>query len=128
MKFLPLLEKHLKDDYTLDILGSELDVIYDFDRSHEGIPDQYWASSKKDGFTFRFDENQVLDLIFLYLAPIEGFSPLNLDDCDVPCFGSTEEAEEYGRQQRLQITKGYVAEFIGVKCDATWVLLEWDRH
>jgi len=49
--------KKLTDDAVIESLERlEMDVIYDFDRSHEGQPDKYWAASKKDGLQFRFNE------------------------------------------------------------------------
>jgi hypothetical protein len=43
MHLLPLLGKSLKDDDVIDILDDmEIDVIYDFDRLHEGQPHTGW--------------------------------------------------------------------------------------
>ena len=40
MHLLPVLGKSLKDDDVIDILDDmEMDVIYDFDRLHEGQPE-----------------------------------------------------------------------------------------
>ena len=50
MHLLTLPGKPLKDDDVIDILDHlESDIIYDFDRLHEGQPDVYWVTSKRDG-------------------------------------------------------------------------------
>lgn len=44
--------------------GLDMEVIYDFDRLHEGQPDKYWAASESDGFRFGFNSAQTLNVIF----------------------------------------------------------------
>ena len=69
MHLLPLFGMSLKDDDVIDILDDmEMDVIYDFDRLHEGQPDKYWAAAQTAGIQLRFDEAQILDTIFLHRA------------------------------------------------------------
>ena len=126
MNFLPLLGKQLKDDDVVDVLEcAEMDVVYDFDRLHENIPDKYWAASKKQGFQFGFDTDQILRVIFLYVAPIDGFTSVARSDCDVSFFATTDEAEAYGAEQKLRTTKGKT-DFLGARRD--WVRLEFERH
>jgi len=85
--FAGLLEKHLKDDEIIEVLENfDIDVIYDFDRLHEGMDDVYWATSTAEGFQFRFDEDQVLDTIFLYIEARDGFTPIARNEIDVPVF------------------------------------------
>ena len=61
MQFLPLLGRQLKDNDVIDILeGFEMEIVYDFDRLHEGQPDKYWASAKQAGFQLGFDADQSL--------------------------------------------------------------------
>jgi len=126
MKFLPLLGKRLKDDEVVDVLeNAEMEVVYDFDRLHENAPDKYWAESKKDGYQFGFDADQILSVIFLYTAPVDGFTPITRSDCDVSFFATTEEVEAYGADQKLRTTKGK-ADFLGTRRD--WVRLEYERY
>ncbi len=126
MKFLPLLGKRLKDDEVIDVLDyAEMEVVYEFDRLHENTPDEYRSESKKDGYQFRFDANQILSLIFLYVAPIEGFTPVTRSNCDISFFAITGEAEAYGAERKLRTTKGK-ADFLGVRRD--WVRLEYERY
>jgi len=126
MHFLPLLGKSLKDDEIIEILeGFDMEVIYDFDRLHEGQPDQYWSASKKDGFQLRFDEKQTFDVVFLHLAPNDGYTAISRNDCDVPFFTTAEEAQMFGKTQHLQVAKGS-ADFLGVKRE--WVRLGFATH
>jgi len=126
VKFLSFIGKRLKDDDVINILDrGQVEVVYDFDRSHENIPDRYWAASKKDGFRFGFDANQILEVIFLYVAPIEGFAPVARTDCDVWLFSSIQEAERHGAGRKLRVTKGR-ADVLGIPRD--WVRLEHEKH
>jgi hypothetical protein len=68
-------------------------VIYDFDRHHENMEDVYWAVAKSAGFQFRFDQHQVVDTIFCYIAAEEGFSPISPQIIGVPIYASFDEAE-----------------------------------
>ena len=126
MKFLPLLGKRLKDDEVVDVLEhGEMEVVYDFDRLHENAPDKYWAESKKDGYQLRFDADQILRSIFLYVAPIDGFTPVTPNDCDVSFFATTRDAEEYGAEYKLHTSKGG-ADLLGAWRD--WVRLEYEGY
>ena len=102
MQLLPLLGRQLKDGDVIDILDSmEMDVIYEFDRLHEGQPDKYWAASQEAGIQLRFDAAQTLDTIFLHITPSDGFAAFSQRDCDVTLFTTTAEAQAFGETQRL---------------------------
>jgi hypothetical protein len=102
-----------------------MDVIYEFDRLHEGQPDKYWAASKKDGFQFRFDADQILDVIFLYITPSDGFAAISRQDCDIRLFTTTAEVQAFGESERLQVKKGS-ADLLGVSHE--WVRLGFATH
>jgi hypothetical protein len=126
MHFLPMLGKKLKSDEVIEVLeGLDMEVIYDFDRLHEGRPDQYWAASKSEGFLFKFDETQMLGVIFLYLTPRDGFTAISRHDCDIPFFIAAGEVRKYGQTQHLAVTDGS-ADFLGVKRE--WVRLGFTTH
>ena len=126
MHLLPLLGKSLKDDDIIDILDHmEMDVIYDFDRLHEGQPDKYWAAAQEAGIQLRFDEAQTLDTIFLYITSDEGFAACSQRDSDVPVFTTVVEAQAFGEAQHLQVSKGS-ADFLGVSRD--WIRLGFGAH
>jgi hypothetical protein len=126
MHLLPLLGKQLKDDDVIDVIeGMDMEVVYDFDRLHEGQPDKYWAASQKTGIQLRFDEAQTLDTIFLYILPDEGFAAYPQRDSDVPVFTTTAEVQAFGEAQRLQVSKGR-ADFLGVSRD--WIRLGFGAY
>jgi hypothetical protein len=126
MKFLPLLGKRLKDDEVVDILEcDDVTVIYDFDRSHENIPDVFWASAQKEGYQLRFDERQVLDVIFLYVLPLDGFNAIDLSAIDVPVFASVSQVEAHCAAESLHFVKGQVRGGVLAECD--WARIDTDR-
>ncbi len=126
MKFLPLLGKRLKDDEIIDILErADIEVVYDFDRLHENMPDKYWAASKTDGFQFGFDANQTLEVIFLHTVLHDGFAPVSRSDCDVPFFSTIHEVEADGAARNLRVSKGK-SDLLGIP--RHWVRLEYERH
>ena len=93
MDFTNLLGKQLKDDRVLQLLEDyDIDVIYSFDRLHEGTEDIYWAQFKENGFQLRFDETQKLDVIFLYMVARDGYTPISSSEIDVPIYQSFAEA------------------------------------
>ncbi len=104
--FINLLGKQLKDDIVMEILEHyEIDVVYGFDRTHEGMEDVYWAASEENGFQFRFDENQKLDVIFLYMVAREGFTPIPRNEIDVPIYESFAEAKTDFESNNLEYKK-----------------------
>jgi hypothetical protein len=126
MKYLPLLGKHLKDDDVIDVLEwADVEVVYDFDRTHENIPDRYWASAKTKGLQLGFDENQTLEAIFLYAVSLDGFSAVDREDCDVRFFSSIAEVERQGVIEGVPVVKGK-AELLGVRRE--WARLEYRSH
>ena len=54
MDLLPLLRSHLKSDVMRDHLETwDAQVVYEYDRTHEDIPGEYWASiSRRDRVIF----------------------------------------------------------------------------
>jgi len=95
MNLTALLGRNLKDDEILEVLEVYQieQVVYDFDRNHENMEDVYWAAARSAGFQLRFDQQQVLDTIFCYIAAEEGFSPVSPHIIGVPIHRSFDEAE-----------------------------------
>lgn len=124
MKFLPLLGKQLKDDDVTDLLEcDDVEVIYDFDRLHENTADVYWAAAKEQGYLLRFDAQQVLDVIFLYVVPAEGFAPINQNLVDdVVFFASRSELEAHVHTCNLRATRGAPSP------DRAWIRVELGRE
>jgi hypothetical protein len=124
MKFLSLIGKKLKDDDVLEFLEDfDVPVTYDFDRTHENIPDKYWGEAKQEGILLGFDENQVLCTIFLYLIEKEGFTPIMLSRIeDIRLFVSVEEIKTYAATSGAKFLQGNGSVGGGLK--TTWARLD----
>jgi hypothetical protein len=109
MEILPLLGKRLKDDVIIKLLDDwDVEVTYDFDRSHENIEDVYWAQAKDHGITMRFDEKQTLDTVFVYLEPIDGHTPVSpaiLED--VHPLNTISDVEQHTVGRSIAFKKGF---------------------
>ena len=109
MDFAQLLGKKLKDDLLLEIFAQyDIDVVYDFDKTHENMEDHYWAAAPKHGFQFRFNQAQLLDVIFLYMVPREGFTPIDKAEIDVPIYASFTEAKQAFEHNGIAFTQSPV--------------------
>jgi hypothetical protein len=116
----------LKDDAVIEVLEiGDIEVVYDFDRLHENQPDKYWATAEEAGFQFGFDAEQVLHVIFLYATPIDGFSEIDREDCDVPFFSGFSEVESYASQKGVRTESGK-GSFLGV--DREWMRLHFPKY
>lgn len=106
MHFEALLGLHLKDDEVIDVLESfDMQVVYDFDRTHENIDDVYWAAAPSRGFQLRFDKDQRLDVVFVYVAASEGFVPVARDEVDVPLFETFDAAKQSFEQAKIPFSQ-----------------------
>ena len=94
MNFESLLGRKLKDDDVVEVLEAyDMTVVYEFDRTHEGMDDLYWSDAQPDGFQLGFDKDQVLYVVFLYIAASDGFDPIDPDEVDFPMYGAFDEAK-----------------------------------
>jgi hypothetical protein len=111
MNFLPLLGLPLKSADVIEVLEHfDMPVTYDFDRLFEGSEDLYWSESTPNGFQFRFDEGQILDVVFLYVAASSNFSPIDLPTTDVSSYASLEQARSAFERsgQDFKVGDGYI--------------------
>jgi hypothetical protein len=126
MKYLPLLGESLKSDEIIDLLElHDVDVIYDFDRLHENIPDQYWATCHTLGIQINFDQNQILKTIFIYLIPADGFTPADISDSDILTFDSKQKIRDYALENNIEFTEGQTS-FFGEEHD--WIRFDYPDH
>ena len=116
----------MKSDDVIDLLeADDLDVIYSLDRLHENQPDCYWVTSEAEGVQMRFNEDQILDVLFFFIEPDEGVSPCKPDSLGVPIFDSRDSAGEYATQLGLAVTEGE-ADFLGVH--RKWIKIDFGSH
>jgi hypothetical protein len=126
MNYLPLLDKALKSPEIIDLLEThDIEVIYDFDRCYENIPDQYWATSHVLGMRMNFDENQILKTIFLYVIPHNEFQPADVKNSDIQIFDSKHTVKSYAEASNIKTTEGYTT-FLGTESD--WIRFDYPDH
>jgi len=126
MRYLALLREQLKSDSMLDLLETyDMEVIYSFDRTYENLPDAYWTKCLELGLELRFDADQCLKTIFIYITDADDFTPADLSNSDVIQFDSKAEAASYALKNGISAHEG-CGEFFGEERD--WIRLEYDNH
>ena len=125
MKYLDLLGSNLKMDILCDLFETyDTDVIYQYDRVHEGASDEFHAHVSDLGLQFIFDEQQELRTLFIEQVEINTFNPFHTDT-RIPSFHSKAEAINYAEQNEAQITEGQV-DFMGELKD--WIRIDYDIY
>lgn len=126
MKYLDLLGVELKSDVLCDLFEThDVEVVYEYDRTHENLPDEYCAEIPTLGMRFVFDESQVLKTLFLQQVEMSGFNPFDDDDDRLKRFDSKAEARRYASENGERITEG-AAEFMGEERD--WIRFEYGSY
>jgi hypothetical protein len=126
MELIPLLGLDLKSDLITDFVeNNDAHVSYEFDRLHEGTPDEYIATFPKLGLQLVFNEEQQLKTIFIHIEKEEEFEPANLEDTEITKFGSKTNALSFAKQNKIITTEGN-AELFGIERD--WVRFEYNNH
>jgi hypothetical protein len=128
MEILPLLRKRLKDDEIIELLEwIDAKVIYDFDRSHENMPDVYWATGREHGITLRFDESQILHTVFIYMQPGEEHEAADRSlFADIAFFGSASEVQTHAADHGIRVATGSRPAVLPPA--GSWVRLDYDHH
>ena len=119
MKYLDLLGVRLKDDFLNDLFETyEVDVVYEYDRTHENMPDEYRAEIPDLGLQFVFDENQMFFTLFIEQKQAETWNPFEEDDVRLKRFATKASARNHATENRMAISEGN-AEFMGEERD--WI-------
>ncbi len=126
MKYLPLLGKALKNAEIIDLFETnDIDVVYDFDRCYENMPDQYWATSHDLGIQINFDEDQILKTIFIYMTSEDEFTPADILNSDITIFDSKPAVRNHALENNINITEGHTT-FLGTESD--WIRFDYPDH
>jgi len=121
MKHLDLLGTPLKSDFLFDLLETYgVQVVYEYDRTHENLPDEYHAEIPNLGLQFVFDQNQMLRTLFMTPMEITTFNPFE-DDERVRMFASKSKARQHARENDVPTSEGE-ADFMGEHRD--WIRFE----
>jgi len=125
MKHLDLLGSELKSDFLCDLFETyDVQVVYEYDRTHENLADVYRAEIPDLGLQFVFDEGQLLQTLFMQPVEVTTFNPFEVDE-RIQRFASKREARRYAENNGMRITEG-TADFMGEQRD--WIRLESDTR
>ena len=92
MKHLDLLGSELKSDFLCDLFETyDVQVVYEYDRTHENLADVYRAEIPDLGLQFVFDEGQLLQTLFMQPVEVTTFNPFEVDE-RIQRFASKREA------------------------------------
>lgn len=122
MKLVSYLERMLKDDAVIELLEHyDMEVIYQFDRLHENTADAYSSGARSAGFQLQFNEHQVLDTVWAYVKPRDGYVAVEPSILGVPCYSSFAEAVAAAQALGLPLSKP-------ASGSEAWIRLEGDRN
>ncbi|GAB5440516.1 MAG: hypothetical protein Fues2KO_08650 [Fuerstiella sp.] len=126
MRHLDLLGTGLKSDFLCDLFETyDVQVVYEYDRTHEGLADEYHAELPDLGLQFVFDAKQVLRTLFLRPVEVSTLNPFNPDDDRIQRFNTKADAIRYAHENGLQFSEG-LAELMGEQKD--WIRFKSDTH
>jgi hypothetical protein len=98
--------KNLKSDSVIKMLQRfDMSVIYHFDRLHENTPDSYSAAARRAGFEIRFNDEQILDVIWCYVEPRDGFCAVEKEVIGAPLILNFSSAKSYADESGAQISQ-----------------------
>jgi len=119
MKYLDLIGTRLKNDFLNELFETyDVEVVYEYDRTHENLPDEYRAEVPDLGLQFVFDENQIFSTLFMEQKEIATWNPFDEDDDRLKRFESKYSARNYAQENAINVTEGN-AEFMGEERD--WI-------
>jgi len=125
MKHLDLIGCDLKDDFLNDLFETyDVEVIYDYDRTHENLPDSYRAAIPELGLQFVFDERQKFSTLFIELKEVKSWNPFEADE-HLKRFPSKSSARKHAKKHEISISEG-TADFMGELKD--WIRFNLDGY
>jgi len=123
MSLIELLNQPLKSDEIIDLLEmNDAEVTYDFDRSHENMPDSYSTQIADLGLELTFDEHQKLQTIFIKVADVDVTQAF---DGEITPFASMGQALAFAEKTGLPIRQGR-SELCGIP--RHWIRLQHPSH
>jgi hypothetical protein len=126
MNLSKLLNFSLKSDELIELFEHyDVDVIYSYDRLHEGMEDNYFGSINELGLQFSFDENQILKTIFIYVNGNEEFEKANLSEFEISAYADKLSVINYAKENGIECTDGE-ASFMGE--NRTWAKLTLSNY
>ena len=120
MQLAKYIGENLKSDCVIEMLEHfDMSVMYDFDRSHENTPDSYSSAAKGAGFEIRFNDYQILDVIWCYVEPRDGFSRVNRELIGASIPPNFAAAKSHAVKSSVQLSES--------KDQASWLCLKYEN-
>lgn len=120
MQLVKYIGEHLKSNLVIELLEEfDMSVVYDFDRLHENIPDSYSSAAKEAGFEIRFNDQQIVDVVWCYIEPRHGYSPVKEDSLGVPIFRNFADARSYASESGTQLSES--------DDQLSWLCIQYDN-
>ena len=114
MKLVDYLGKDLKSDEMIDLLQAhELEVIYHFDRFHEGAPDEYHITDAAAGFEMHLGENQKVRTVFCHVIAEGEISAVAREIIGVPVLNSIAEVKSASETMECEFSSNEGIAFLG---------------
>ena len=102
MEYIELLGSPLKCDVLIDLFETyDVDVVYRYDRNHEGMDDEYIAEIPEMGLEFVFDASQRLTTLFMKHTAHCGFNPFEGPDPRSVTFHTGIEAMKWAKERSI---------------------------
>lgn len=103
MRYIDTIGTSLKSDFLMDLFETyDVDVIYAYDRTHEGIDDEYNALLPQLGLEFRFNQEQKLTTLFMKESRAGGVDPFMGPDPRDPPFSTGHEGVLYAEANDIE--------------------------
>ncbi|WP_226667428.1 hypothetical protein [Microbulbifer aggregans] len=120
------LNSALKSDELIELFEAhDVEVVYSYDRLHQGMEDQYFGSMSKLGLQFVFNCQQVLKAIFVYAHKNGEFQAANLPELGITSFSEKASVVAYAQENSINYTEG-AANFLGKSLE--WAKFEFSNH
>ncbi len=129
MEYIGLLGSHLKCDFLLDLFKTyDVEVLYRYDRNHEGMDDEYVAEIPDMGLEFLFDSTQCVTALFLKKVVHSGYNPFQGSDPRSAPFKTGVEAIKWAEERSIDAEhqESMTDEILGVINE--WVNLRYETH
>lgn len=102
MKFTEILGSSLKSDFLIELFQTyDVEVVYRYDRNHEGIDDEYVALIPEMGLEFLFDSSQRVTTLFMKKTDHNGYNPFDGPDPRSLGFQSGTEAMAWAKENSI---------------------------
>lgn len=102
MEYTEILGITLKSEFLIDLFETyDVEVVYRYDRHHEGTDDEYVAIIPEMGLEFLFDSSQRLTTLFMKKTDHNGYNPFKGPDPRSVQFQSGSEVMAWAKERSI---------------------------